>query len=181
MNKHILFIQGGGENGYQADAAMVASLRTALGKDYRVDYTELASDESATDFGWPRQIGERLSAAPDGIILAGHSLGASMILKYLSESTVAKPLTGVFLVATPFWSGDEDWKAGLKLQENFADKLPVGVPVFFYHCRDDEEVPFSHLDLYRQQMPQATFRETKTGGHLFGNDLTPVADDIKSL
>lgn len=181
MNKHILFIQGGGEDGYQADAAMVASLRTALGTGYQIDYPELASDESATDFGWPRQIGQRLSAAPGGVILAGHSLGASMILKYLSENAVSKTPAGIFLVATPFWGGDEDWKAGLKLRENFADKLPVGIPVFFYHCHDDEEVPFSHLDLYRKNLPQATFREIKTGGHLFDNDLTPVANDIKSL
>ena len=48
-------------------------------------------------------------------------------------------------------------------------------------CQDDEEVPFSHLDHYKQKLTQATFRELKSGGHHLNNDLTLVAADIKSL
>ncbi len=115
------------------------------------------------------------------MILAGHSFGASMILKCLSEHPVNKKLAGIFLLATPFWNGNEDWQTGLKLQEDFADKLPEQVPLFFYHCHDDQEVPFSHFDHYRQKLKQATFREIKTGGHQLNNDLTLVASDIKTL
>ncbi len=180
MNKHLLFIHGGGEGGYEADAALVASLQAALGSEYTISYPEMESDESAPDFGWPGYIGIKISESIDGVILAAHSLGASMLLKYLSENPTGKKIAGIFLMATPFWNGDEDWQAGLKLRENFADQLP-GTPIFFYHCRDDEEVPFSHLDDYKQKLPQATFCELGSGGHQFNNDLTVVADDIKSL
>lgn len=104
-----------------------------------------------------------------------------MILKYLSENPVKKKIAGIFLISTPFWSGNEDWKQGLKLQENFAGKLPKNVPIFFYHCHDDEEVPFSQLAIYRQKLDQATFREIPSGGHQLNNDLKLVAQDIKSL
>jgi uncharacterized protein len=82
--------QGGGEEGYEADAALVISLRIALGNEYAIDYPQLKPDESAPDFGWTYQIGKRISATKNDLILAGHSFGASMILKYLSENSVTK-------------------------------------------------------------------------------------------
>ena len=179
--KQILFIQGGGDGGYEADKTLVASLKTTLGKKYQVNFSELQSDESASDFGWVQQISERISETDSNTILVGHSLGASMILKFLSESSVVKKIEGVFLLATPFWSGDEDWKAGLKLQENFAEKLPEEMPLFLYHCQDDEEVPFSHFNQYKKKLTRANFREIESGGHQFNNDLALIAKDIKTL
>jgi uncharacterized protein len=181
MNKHILFIQGGGEGGYEADKDLVASLQTALGKGYEINYPEIKSDETAPDFGWTQQVGKQISEFKGAIILVGHSFGASMILKFLSENSVNKNIEGIFLIATPFWNGNEDWQAGLKLQENFAKKLPEEVPIFLYHCEDDEEIPFSHLKYYKQKLTRATFRKIKKGGHQFNNDLTLVASDIKAL
>lgn len=180
MNKQILFIQGGGNDGYNADKALVVSLQKALGKEYDVNYPEIKPDEALHDFGWLKQIGKLISDIKSDIILVGHSLGASMLLKYLSENLVSKKIDAIFLIATPFWNGDEDWQKGLKLKDNFAETLPV-ISMFFYHCKDDEEAPFSHLDHYKQKLPRATFREIQTGGHQFNNDLTLVAKDIQSL
>src|SRR3982751_3607671 len=109
MNQQVLFIQGGGNDGYEADSSLVAALRDALGEAYEVIYPRLDSDEAAADFGWLRQIGEQISALGNNVMLAGHSLGASMLLKYLSENAGPKKVRGIFLLATPFWAGDEDW------------------------------------------------------------------------
>lgn len=182
MNKKVLFIQGGGgKEDYAVDAKLVSSLQEHLGKSYLVHYPLLLPDESAPDFGLKKQIEKEISKIKGEIILAGHSLGASMLLKYLSESPVTKKIAGIFLLSAPFWSGEEEWKRGLKLQEDFAAKLPAGVPVFLYHCRDDEEVSFDHLRLYSENLPQVTIREIFSGGHQLNNDLSLVAKDIKSL
>ncbi len=61
MNKQILFIQGGGKHGYEADKELVASLKAALGKGYDLHYPEITSDESAPDFGWTQQIANKIS------------------------------------------------------------------------------------------------------------------------
>jgi len=178
MKKNILFIHGGGYGGYEADKELVASLQKLVGIEYHINYPEIVSDESVSDYGWSEQIGTKISYTKSEVILVGHSFGASMILKYLSENYVKKTIKGIFLIAAPFWDGNEDWQAGLKLQEDFACKLPDEVPIFFYHCHDDEEIPFSHLDHYKQKLTNATFREIKSGGHQFNNDLTFVANDI---
>ncbi len=182
MKKQILFIQGGGgDGGYKADKSLVASLKKEIGRDYDIEYPELESDESASDFGWIEQVDKKIAAVQSEVILVGHSLGASMLLKYLSEYKVKKKISGIFLIATPFWGGSEDWVQGLKLQEDFAEKLPKNIPIFFYQCRDDEEVPFEQFRSYKQKLPWATFRELKTGGHQFNDDLSIVAKDIESL
>lgn len=181
MKKEIVFIQGGGNGGYEADAKLVSSLKKGLGTTYRVHYPKMSSDETSPDFGWPKQIGNEISSVQGKIILVGHSFGASMLLKYLSENKIEKDISGIFLISTPFWSGDEDWVQGLRLQGDFADQLPKGLPVFLYHCRDDEEAPFNHLKYYEQKLPWATVREIANGGHQLNNDLSIVANDIRSL
>jgi predicted alpha/beta hydrolase family esterase len=180
MKKKVLFIQGGGEKGYEADAKLAASLQQALGEAYHVHYPPMQTNESEPDFGWPEQIGKEVSTTNSEVILVGHSLGASMLLKFLSENEIKNKIAGIFLISTPFWSGDEDWVKGLKLKEDFAKKLPGNIPVFLYHSRNDEEIPFTHLALYRQKLPHATVRET-SGGHQLNNDLTIIAKDIKFL
>lgn len=183
MSNHVLFIQGGGNGGYEADAVLVASLRKTLSAAYKVDYPKLLSDETKPNFGlrWLEQIGRAISSVRGEVILVGHSLGASMLLKYLSENKIEKDIAGIFLVAPPYWSGNEDWVQPLKLREGFADKLPKDVPIFFYQCKDDEVVPFNHLTFYKQNLPRAVYREISHGGHQLNNDLTLVANDIKSL
>ena len=41
MKKQVLFIQGGGDGGYEADTKLVASLQKALGKDYEISYPRI--------------------------------------------------------------------------------------------------------------------------------------------
>lgn len=180
--KDVLFIQGGGNGGYETDKTLVAALQKSLGEAYKVHYPRMLLDESTADFAsqWLKQIGEEISGR-DEIILAGHSLGASMLLKYVSENKIEKNIAGIFLIAPPFWSGNEDWVKPLMLEENFSNKLPGDIPIFFYQCRDDEIVPHDHFQFYKQNVPWAVFRELATGGHQFNNDLTIVANDIKEL
>jgi fermentation-respiration switch protein FrsA (DUF1100 family) len=87
-------------------------------------------------------------------------------------------------MATPYWGGDGWQYEGYErvaLPEDVASKLPGGAPLFLYHSRDDEIVPFAHLALYTEKLPQATIREVDGGGHQFSNDLSEVASDIANL
>lgn len=178
MAKQILFLHGGGsEEDFQADQMLVASLQAQLGPFYRIHYPFLPNDGSP-DLGRRRQISQAIAGCGDGVILAGHSFGASMLLVCLSEQEVGQHIEGIFLLATPFWEGTEDWVKPFRLAPDFAEKLERKIPLFFYHCRDDEEVPFEQFEKYRTQLPWATFRELPAGGHQFNNDLSIVAADI---
>jgi predicted alpha/beta hydrolase family esterase len=184
MSKHVLFIQGAGEGAYEEDKKLAASLRNGLGPAYEVHYPAMPDEDNAPYEQWKEQIEQEMAAMEGAIILMGHSVGASVIMKYLSEMALKKPIAGIFLMATPFWGGD-GWRyegyEELELPKEMAAALPKGVPTFFYHCRDDEVVPFDHLALYAQLLPQAAVCEVDEGGHQLNNDLSEVAKDVKSL
>lgn len=64
MCKYVLFIQGGGNGGSEADAKLVTSLRKELGAVYKVHYPKMLVDETLQDFSqqWLKQIGEEISS-----------------------------------------------------------------------------------------------------------------------
>ncbi len=181
MRTHVLFVRGGGEGAHEADEKLAASLRDALGNRYEVRYPRMPNEDSPEYGAWRDQISKELSEMNGGAILVGHSVGAFVLLKYLSEEAVEGPFAGLFLAAAPYvgtggWELEED-----ATREDFASKLPEGLPMFFYHSRDDEEVPFEHLALYEQRLPRATVREFDGRGHQFDDDLSEVARDIEKL
>lgn len=180
MAKKILFLQGGGEQAdYDEDARIVSTLQSALGSSYQIHYPRLPTEDTP-DLGRIAQIKDHVSKSDDGVILVAHSLGASMLLRYLSENKVTRKIAGVFLLATPFWSGSEDWVKAFKLKPKFAQNLPKDIRLYFYHCQDDEVIPFEQFDKYRESVSWATYRELPTGGHQFTDDLSIVVSDIKS-
>jgi uncharacterized protein len=67
------------------------------------------------------------------------------------------------------------------LREDFGSKLPHGAPIFLYHSRDDEIVPFAHLNLCAERLPAAAIRAVDGRGHQFAHNLSEVVADIESL
>ncbi|MFB1051250.1 hypothetical protein [Paraliobacillus sp. JSM ZJ581] len=59
------------------------------------------------------------------MIIIGHSLGGSVLLKYLSEQAFNQFIARLFLIAAPYWGKDDDWQGEeYTLLENFNSKLP---------------------------------------------------------
>lgn len=180
MMKQVLFIQGAGEGAYEEDAKLAASLQEALGTEYHVIYPKMPDEENPEDEAWMTQIAEELASLTGDVILVGHSAGGGVLLKYLLKKDIHKPISGIFLISIPYW-GPEDEQREYTLHAGFASRLPNGVPIFLYHSRDDEWVPFAHLGIYAEKIPQAVVREFDGRGHQFKNDLSEIAMDIKSL
>ena len=181
MRKRVLLIHGGGEGAYEEDRKLAASLQDALGAAYDVRCPKMPDEDRPVYEAWKERIAKELDAPEGEVILVGHSLGGSILLKYLSEEELEKPVAGLFLVATPYW-GVEDWEVGeYALQEDFASKIPKEITVFLYHSHDDEVVPFEHAALYAEKLPRAVVREFDGRGHQFDDDLSEVARDIGRL
>ena len=113
------------------------------------------------------------------MVLVAHSVGGSILLRFLSEERVEKPIAGLFLLAVPSWDEDRWNFDDLKLPRDIAEKLAPIPRLSFYHCRDDDVVPFAHLALHGARIPRAVTRALDSGGHQFVNDLTGIARDIQ--
>ena len=181
MAKQVLFIHGGGGGAYEADATLAESLRNALGPDYEVRYPQMPNEEEADYQTWKRIINENADEMGKGAILVGHSIGASVIAKVLTDSN-PPPIAGAFLISGPFWHEDDFWRWDeVALSADAAKRAPRNVPIFLYHGEADEFVPFAHLAMYAKALPNAVVRPLPGRNHQINNDMTEVARDIMSL
>ena len=173
MQKQVLFIQGAGQGAYEMDGKLAGDLQEALGIEYHVLYPEMPNEEEPEYGPWKSEIEECLSRMKGEVILVGHSVGGSVLLKYLAEEKVTNKITSAFFIAPPY-----DESVLIDHASSELDKVPR---IFFYHSRDDDIVPFSHLTHYAEKLPKATFRTVDGRGHQFSNDLSEVVEDIKGL
>ena len=181
MQKSVLFIHGAGQGAYEADALLAESLQKELGSGYDVRLPKMPLEEEAGYLEWKAEIAAALESLDEEVILVGHSVGGSILLKFLSEEPAVPSIAGLFLIATPYFGGDPNWDyAELTLPPDFPEKLAGIRRVFLYHSRDDEIVPFAHLALYAAKLPEAGVREFDGRGHQFGNDLAEIARDISN-
>jgi uncharacterized protein len=182
MERRVLFIQGGSKGAHEADAKLAASLERELGRGYRVRFPKLPNEAKPEYAAWKDAIVRDLGKMGNEAILVGHSIGASVVIKLLCEGEANAGLAGVFLVSTPFWHDHLTWQwEEAQLPKNAGARIPKGVPLYFYHGRDDETVPFSHVEKYAGTFPKAVVRRLGGRDHQLNDDLSEVARDIRAL
>jgi uncharacterized protein len=120
MKKQVLFIQGAGEGAYEADKKLAASLQQSLGPEYEVGCPALPDEENAPYEQWKQHIEKELATMQRSIILIGHSVGASIVMKCMSEIEVKQPIAGIFSDCHPVLG--REWLAVRRLRGACAAK-----------------------------------------------------------
>ncbi|HEY5951925.1 MAG TPA: alpha/beta fold hydrolase [Kofleriaceae bacterium] len=181
MTITVLFVQGAGEGTHdQWDNKLVDSLERELGRDYSVRYPRMPDEADPRYVAWKPALLDQFKSLDDGAILVGHSVGGTMLLHALAEERPTLNASAIILLATPF-IGDGGWPSDeIQPRNDLAPRLP-SVPIYLFHGTDDETVPFEHVKLYANAIPQAVVRTLANRDHQLGNDLSDVARDIRSL
>lgn len=203
MKKQLLVIHGGDTfrsyedyfNSLKAEQIDLESMLTKgwksllgerLGEEYQVIAPRMPNSLNAQYPEWKLWLEKILPLLNDEIILVGHSLGGTFLVKYLSTQKVSKNIRGVFLVAPCY---DESAKEDGE-REYLGEFLPpkgLGLlqdqtgEIFLYHSQDDDIVPFSSLKDYAKALPEAKVREFSDRGHFLGEDFPELTSDILSL
>lgn len=183
MRKQILFAHSGGtQNGPgMGSYDFVKWLRESLGDQYEISYPIIEDPEAPTFEMWETMLDQQLVQKNHPVMLIGHSLGGSMLLKYLSEQESDFNITGLFLVATPYW-GKGGWNVDdFKLKKDSSKHLPSLSELHFFHCSNDPIVPFEHLNSYKQDFPNAMVHELQCNSHVFADGLPELVEIIKNL
>ncbi|MEQ6119407.1 alpha/beta hydrolase [Reichenbachiella sp. MALMAid0571] len=177
----ILFAHsGGGQGGAgQGSFDLVSYLKKELQNDFEIHYPIIDDPEDPSYQKWKKLLSKEFENLDQPVMLIGHSLGGSMLLKYISEEKPNISISSLFLVATPHW-GKNGWDIDeFVLQENFEHKLGKIATVFLYHCKEDLIVPFKHLNFYKKVFPNAIVRILNGTDHAFSNGLPELVGDIK--
>jgi predicted alpha/beta hydrolase family esterase len=178
--RRVLFIHGAGPGAHEADSKLAASLQSELGADWEVVCPKLPEKRPEYPL-WAAQIARAAAKWDEPVFFVGHSFGGSLLLKYLSEQPTGPSAAGIFIIAAPYW-GSGGWSGEeFALKKDFASSLPKNAPVFLYQGRDDNEVPFAHLALYREKLPRAQVRELPGRDHQLNDDLSETARDMLEL
>jgi len=112
------------------------------------------------------------------VILVGHSLGGSTLLKYLTEEKPGISILGLFLVSTPYWKSN---MKEFQLKENFHTSVKHIPKVFLYHSKEDADVPIGNLEFYEHAFKTAVVHKLNGNEHTFSKGLPELVADIKSL
>jgi uncharacterized protein len=181
--KTVLFLHSAGPQGPgQGSSGLVGHLKKELGAGFSILAPKMPKPQ-APDYGpWKAKLAKILSGLKGDVILIGHSLGGSVLLKYLSEEKVKIRIPALFLAATPFW-GEKGWEYDVfRLRDGFAKKLPAIPFIFIYHSRKDEVVEFRHLKRYTDELPKALLRPIPGNSHVFDEaGLPELIADLKAI
>ena len=178
----VLFIHSAGSQGEgEGSSAFLAKLRAELGPAYAVDGPLMPNPDAPEARPWLDAVGGLIARAKGPFALVGHSLGGSIILKWLAENPLPGGLVGVVTIAAPFW-GARDWDVSeFALPQDAGARLAKVPRIVLFSGRSDKVVPAEHLTLYADAVPGI---ETATvdGDHEFANgDIGAVAEAIRLL
>jgi pimeloyl-ACP methyl ester carboxylesterase len=177
----VLFIQGGGTGAHDDwDRKLAESLRRELGDGYEVRYPRMPGEGDPSYARWSAAIRREMTGLDHGAFVAGHSVGAAILVNALAEQPPRTRLSAIALVAAPFvgpggWPGNE-----FELTSDLGARLPPGARVHVFHGMQDETAPPSHAGLYALAIPQAQVHRLPGRDHQLNNDLGEVAEAIRA-
>jgi pimeloyl-ACP methyl ester carboxylesterase len=130
---------------------------------------------------WRDRLLTELAALDGKVILFGHSLGGSVALKLLAEGRLDDRVAGLVCAETPLWA-TSGWESEWALPEGWPPEGAELPAIFLFHGRDDEEIPFAHLEGYAERLPAARVDALDGCGHLLDRgDISEVVAAIRSL
>jgi predicted alpha/beta hydrolase family esterase len=157
---------------------LVKYCRSKLGKGFKILFPTIEKPNDPTYAKFKKMFRSAFAAINEPVILVGHSLGASTLLKYLSEEKRDLSILGLFLVSTPHWKSD---MKEFELRKNFQASLKDIPKIFLYNSKKDTEVPIDHLEFYAKAFRTAVVRKLNGKEHIFSKGLPQLVADIKSL
>lgn len=181
MNFEILLIQGAGRVSTEQEQIIVASLKAELGEGFSIIYPHMPDADNPSYETWDAVLTASLRPLSGKVILLGHSLGGSIILKHFSKAPVPDNVIGMILFGVPYWK-DQNWDVSeYVIGDEFLDNLSKLDNLYFYYSTDDEVIPNNQFESYQKLMPQAHFRILSNVDHSYLKAIPSIAMDIMDL
>jgi predicted alpha/beta hydrolase family esterase len=183
MASPVLVLHSSGPQGPgEGSEPFAARLRDQLGPGFEVSFPIMPQPDEPHYEPWSERIGQILEEADRPLVVVGHSLGGSVLLKRLAETGPSESIRGLVLVATPLWGREQEWEVEWALPEGWTGAETELPRTFLFHSRDDEEIPFAHLHRYAELLPDASVHPLEGNGHLFDRgDLSEILDATREL
>ena len=178
----ILFLHSAGpQHGDEGSSRLLSFIHDQLSPSFEIVAPRMPHPDQPDYESWRNALREIFKILDNDTILIGHSLGGSVLLKYLSEEPVDQRIRALYLVAVPFW-GLDGWEVDeFKLGDDFAARLPEITNIIIYQSEDDQTVTSDHADEYASMIPSAEYYSLNGYGHVYWNGLPHLIKHLKQL
>lgn len=157
-------------------------LEDKLGGNYSVLMPTMPNNKNAKYLEWEIWFNKIIPFIQDGVILVGHSLGATFLFKYLSEQVLDKKVKAtVFIAGVYDDSVFEESLGDFKKPDSFKGFIDQAGKVSVFHSKDDQVVPFSQTQILREMIGEYDLHEFNERGHFNQEEFPELAEKIKEL
>ncbi|MFA6520678.1 MAG: alpha/beta hydrolase [Candidatus Paceibacterota bacterium] len=162
-----------------------AYLDKELGGNFEIIRPRMPLQDNAKYGEWKMWFERHIPFLRNNIILIGNSLGGIFLAKYLSEHKFSKKILATILVCPPFDNSletKEELVGGFKLKGNLSllEKNSKNLSLLF--SKDDDIVPVSHAEKYRNKLKKAKIIIFKSkNGHFKVSRFPEIITIINSL
>ncbi len=156
-------------------------LQEVLGEEYEIILPRMPHADNAKYKEWKKEFENLIPRLRDGVILIGHSLGASFLAKYLSENDFPKKIKATLLVSGPYDTDGGRVLAQFNITSSLKKLEDQGGKLFLYHSKDDPIVVFTELRKFQEQLPSATVRVFEDRKHFNQEEFPELIQDVIAL
>jgi predicted alpha/beta hydrolase family esterase len=154
-----------------------------LGRSFEIIRPEMPLKGDAKYEEWKIHFEKFFPYFKNNIILIGNSLGGIFLAKYLSEHKFPKKILSVYLICPPFDNtiAGEDLVGGFKLKSDLTLLEKNTKNLYLLFSKDDDVVPVSHAEKYRNKLKDAKILIYKSkNGHFKISKFPEIIKMIKS-
>ncbi len=146
--------------------------------DYDVIYPSMPNSQNAVYEEWKIYFEKLLDFLEDDVQLVGHSLGAMFLTQYLNDNTLARPVKRLLLVAGGY--DDEQWEDLGDFKVDSAENLVKSAgEIHLFHSKDDPVVPFTELEKFQADLPNAVSHIFEDRGHFNGETFPELLEILQ--
>jgi uncharacterized protein len=195
MKKQVVVIHGG--DSYGSDSEFLSALRDKkvtkesflpkydwksflsreLGESFEVLAPRMPNKQNAKYDEWKVWLEKMFPFLGNSVVLIGHSMGGTFLVKYLSQNNFPKKIKALFLVASPHDLGGRVRE--FRLARDLGKVWKQCQNIHIFHSADDQVVPVSEAEMYKENWPEAVFHLLDGRGHFNQESFPEILAEIR--
>lgn len=152
-----------------------------LWENFFVLNPEMPNKDFASYYEWKIMFEKTFFYLEDEIILLWHSMWATFLTKYLNENNFPVKIKKIILIAGAFKDIPWDVIWDFNFDKNLEQFKKLEEKIIFFHSKDDNIVPYSHLEHFRKIFPDSEFHIFKNKGHFINETFKELIEVIKKI
>ena len=152
-----------------------------LWNDYEV-INPIMPNKGFADYNeWKIMFEKTFQYLRNDVILLGHSLGATFLIKYLNKNNFPKKIKKIFLIAWAFEDDDLEVLWNFNFDKKLKNLKKHENKLVFFQSKDDEVVLYSDLEKFRKIFLTSKYHIFENRWHFIWKEFRELLSEIKKI